>query len=561
MSTKENRPSVNTPIMTSPRKTFQNYYTTSYNDSVELKQKLESQSKALKKRKKLYDSYKSRNTQIWYVYNKLREELVKLYPERLTKLKEFEQKTQSESESGEFDPEFIPVEKAFCKEIQELKDEAKILREYIGQLLILLTEQDDEEFANDGDELSDIDERISINPPTPNLKSNNDIFFQHELASEKKNSCPFEVAIDKPSELTSSPIEISFKEIPINPIIEESKNWEPLPYSDDYRASNAYTSGGFALLDQQTVTKLRSVGKEIIREMGKKILSGNLNLTQISFPIRCMQGNTALHNTLKTALMNPLYLTKAAYINDPVERMKLVIVSSISSFIHTSTFEKPLNPVLGETLHGYLEDGSELYAEQSSHHPPVSHFLIKGPSDSYQVSGYFNFIAKARINSVTITNVGRKVFSFPDGQSISQNCPEEVFSGTFFGTMRHESLGVVEFNDEGNGYKCKLQFGGNKNMPSDYIFGSIIDSNGNSISTIKGTYCGYIDFDGRRYWDARHIRPYEVKFSQILPSDSEVREDIILLRQGNIDAAQQAKENIENVQRHDRKLREVHHKH
>lgn len=344
------------------------------------------------------------------------------------------------------------------------------------------------------------------------------------------------------------------------PIIEESKIWQPLTISDNYRAPNSYKSGGFALISQETLSKLRSVGKEIVREMGKKILSGNFNLTQVSFPIRCMQPNTALHNTLKTSLMNPLYLTKAAHETDPVERMKLVICSSISSFIHTSTFEKPINPVLGETLYGFLEDGAELFAEQSSHHPPVSHFLVKGPDDCYQVSGYFNYIARAGLNSVTITNTGKRVFSFPDGQRITQNCPEEVFSGTFFGTMRHESLGHLEFNDIQNGLKCQLHFGGQKGLPSDYINGSIVGRTGTVICKITGTYCGYFDFDGKRYWDARHIRPYEITYVKILPSDSEAREDILWLREGDLNAAQRAKETIENLQRHDRKLRDTHNK-
>lgn len=43
---------------------------------------------------------------------------------------------------------------------------------------------------------------------------------------------------------------------------------------------------------------------------------------------------------------------------DPLERLKLVITATLSSFFFTNTFLKPLNPILGETLTGYFNDGT-----------------------------------------------------------------------------------------------------------------------------------------------------------------------------------------------------------
>lgn len=223
--------------------------------------------------------------------------------------------------------------------------------------------------------------------------------------------------------------------------------------------------------------------------------------------------------------------------------------------MHTVTFEKPLNPVLGETLHGLLEDGAELYAEQTSHHPPVSHYYVEGPNKNYTMHGYYNYTANAGLNSLTINNVGKKSFIFPDGQTITHNLPNEIFSGTFFGIVRQETLGVIEFIEAPTGYTARIQFGGIQNMASDYITGEIRDPGGETLSTISGTYCGYLEIDGVRYWDARHVRPYEFSFDGNLASDSEVRTDLVALRRGDVEIAQQAKEDIENLQRHDRKLR------
>jgi hypothetical protein len=58
--------------------------------------------------------------------------------------------------------------------------------------------------------------------------------------------------------------------------------------------------------------------------------------------------------------MFPYYINKASSINDPVERMKLVITASLGYFTDASTFLKPLNPILGETFEGSYIDGTKL---------------------------------------------------------------------------------------------------------------------------------------------------------------------------------------------------------
>jgi Oxysterol-binding protein len=43
------------------------------------------------------------------------------------------------------------------------------------------------------------------------------------------------------------------------------------------------------------------------------------------------------------------------------------------------SWRKPFNPILGETWQGLLPDGSRIYLEQISHHPPISAFELVGP--------------------------------------------------------------------------------------------------------------------------------------------------------------------------------------
>lgn len=74
---------------------------------------------------------------------------------------------------------------------------------------------------------------------------------------------------------------------------------------------------------------------------------------------------------------------------------------------------------------------------------------------------------------------------------------------------------------------------------------------------------GYLNFDGVRYWDRRdkekiHFPPRlkEDVDPIALPSDASKRTDRLFLEERPVEEAQVEKERLENLQRHDRKLRE-----
>jgi hypothetical protein len=288
-----------------------------------------------------------------------------------------------------------------------------------------------------------------------------------------------------------------------------ARSWRFIEEKDDYRSPLADKKGGLPLVDKAVVKLLRDAGKEILKSVGKRILRGDFNLTTVSFPIKCMQPRTVLHNAVLSTQLDALYLNRAAQLADPVERLKLVVIARLACNIYTSTFLKPLNPMLGETLHGECEDGAEYYVEQTSHHPPVSHFLVCGARQSYTYSGYYVFAAKAGFNTLNIHNTGRRQVKFRDGQVITMNCLDERYSNTFIGTMRHESVGLLTASDEANRLSCEVRIGEVSGKPSDYLEGFIMRE-GKVISQLTGTYLGHLDFDSRRYWDLRHSRTFNV---------------------------------------------------
>jgi hypothetical protein len=62
-----------------------------------------------------------------------------------------------------------------------------------------------------------------------------------------------------------------------------------------------------------------------------------------------------------------------------------------------------------------------MYLEQTSHHPPISHYEIYGPNQNYYFSGYSTFKSSAGLNSLSVYNKGKRSIRFKDGTHIEFN--------------------------------------------------------------------------------------------------------------------------------------------
>ena len=124
-----------------------------------------------------------------------------------------------------------------------------------------------------------------------------------------------------------------------------------------------HNNGGFALTDKAIISKYRGAGKDLIKAVGKQIITGKFNLTTVSLPIRVMDHKSVVELVASIGCVGPAYLNAAALSKDPIERMKYVMVASVAFIGPTHTFDKPLNPILGETYQGELPDGSKVYME------------------------------------------------------------------------------------------------------------------------------------------------------------------------------------------------------
>lgn len=92
-----------------------------------------------------------------------------------------------------------------------------------------------------------------------------------------------------------------------------------------------------------------------------------------------------------------------------------------------------------------FKDGTMYYCEHTSHHPPISHYLLEGPNEIYKMSGYYEFIGKMGGNSLTSGLRGPCKLEFKDGTVIRFNAPDFKLSGTVMGERTIECVGSLVF--------------------------------------------------------------------------------------------------------------------
>jgi len=238
---------------------------------------------------------------------------------------------------------------------------------------------------------------------------------------------------------------------------------------------------------------------------------------------------------------------------------------------------KPFNPILGETWQAQYADGTQLYFEQTSHHPPISSFQVFGPNDIFSLWGHHEYTASVRSSGIIGGQVGPNNVDFQDGTRITFYNPYVQLSGIFLWGDRMFNWidkGPVLFIDEKNNLRCELRFNPDEvsgirslisspKTPSDQLRGEIKvhipkkNETPNIICKVEGSWLDNLKFDDKVYWTNREFQPFfpQPTEENVLPSDSRYRPDLVALRKGDLDLAQKAKAELEVLQRKDRKLR------
>ena len=139
--------------------------------------------------------------------------------------------------------------------------------------------------------------------------------------------------------------------------------------------------------------------KDVVKALAKNFLQGK-GISHMSLPVRMFEPKSMIQRVVDMFSYGPIYLKQAANCDDPLERFKLVIAVSIAGMHLCIGQLKPFNPILGETMEGHFADGCRIYAEHTSHHPPITQYLLEDPGDTYRFYGSAEMTAKLGANNL-----------------------------------------------------------------------------------------------------------------------------------------------------------------
>eukprot|EP00877_Chromochloris_zofingiensis_P003387 jgi/Chrzof1/13049/Cz07g18010.t1 len=237
-----------------------------------------------------------------------------------------------------------------------------------------------------------------------------------------------------------------------------------------------------------------------VKQVGRQLLSGSLNLVNTSFPVEMFEPRSYLQK-LSDVWVYPEYINAAAAATDPVERMKLLVVWFVAGLHHGfETWKKPFNPILGETWQAEIDGGIHCYMEQISHHPPVAAYCIEGPGGCWRFSGWSQPAVAPVVKWYGIKTMakGGRRLELQDGTVIDIVMPSFAIKGVVYATRpRAEVIGTARLLDTKNHLEAVLHFGPVKGSRhavlrrADAVYGEIYRlpthvSQGSATSTASG---------------------------------------------------------------------------
>jgi hypothetical protein len=227
-----------------------------------------------------------------------------------------------------------------------------------------------------------------------------------------------------------------------------------------------------------------------------------------------------------------------------LERFKQVITFAVSGLYYGTRQLKPFNPVLGETYQGEFVDGTQIFIEHTSHHPPVAHYHLIGAHRQYVYRGFYELKGRLSGNSVVGEQIGPNTVEFPGGEEVVFARPPGRISGLLWGERILEFINEIPFTDKKNGLECTIKFAGKGGLfsrasqASDFLAGEILEY-GQVVGTVSGNYLDKLDFDGVTYWELEKSPVYLARRPQApLPSDCRFRPDLQLLSKGDRQGAE-----------------------
>jgi len=342
-------------------------------------------------------------------------------------------------------------------------------------------------------------------------------------------------------------------------------------------------------LNSELMVEQKRVILSLLKQAGSNLIHGR-GVINISLPVGVFEPRSFLERLARSFGHAPIFLEKAGTTNNIIEQMKLTIAFFLSSMVLCIQQEKPFNPILGETFQGRM-NGCPIYMEQIKHHPPTTYYHMMGKN--YRLYGSHEPVANLGANTCVAEQKGSPLVEFLNNKSkIYFRWPLFIINGTAMGQRSFNFFTKAIAYEKENNYLCEVLFnvnevGGFKGLfqKKDYFIDEIgggiykvkpdvinryetakkpfkLELNYENdvvetISKIKGEWTSNVEFDGIKYWDIEKDRPFLLEYEpNCLPSDCNFRDDVLFLRMGKKEEAQLKKNEGENSQRYDKKLRD-----
>ena len=263
--------------------------------------------------------------------------------------------------------------------------------------------------------------------------------------------------------------------------------------------------GGVECRNTQELRCQEGIILEVMKRAGQQLLEGK-NVVAISLPVRIFEPQSTVTRITEVWGAGPNLINKAAAVRSPLERMKYVISYAIAGLHMNIKQLKPFNPILGETYEGYWPDGTKIYIEHMSHHPPISRFLLIS-QNNWKIYGYYEYIAKLKGFTGNVIGgcfKGPNCIDFGNDDVITYNLPSMNISGLMYGRRIMEWEGRMEFLDKKNNIKAFLNFTPPPSFfkkfiePTDIFRGELLVDD-IVVHSIEGSPIRSIKFDNEMY--------------------------------------------------------------
>ena len=341
---------------------------------------------------------------------------------------------------------------------------------------------------------------------------------------------------------------------------------------------------GLILINKLQIENQKKIMSYLLKNVGKKLMKGQ-SVMNISLPVYIYDKRTMLQIFAYELKESPFILSKVYYTQDSIEKLKYMTVFFISQIVLSPILLNPFNPILGETYQAKIGN-LNIYLEQTLLKPPTANFYCFDDDGLYKIYGYLTVTANAGVNCFTSKKKGNYIIEFKDGYKYKLYHPTIIAGGTNVGKryfnakncalivdLKNNKCTYVKFNPDKTGL-FQGMFNKKKDIEyyPDKFTGKIVDlsdvkiekdgtnhglkKDAKSFGILEGEWTKEIIFDNKIYWERNlknYCNIYEMDYK--LPSDSSLREDVNLWGQNEEQKAQIKKEEYEEIQRKDIKLR------